>query len=268
MAYRKKAMPSVRLGALLLVLAGCSHSVDGPQPVLTAVSPNSACAEGKSTLMSVLGSGLVPIEEGVLGPGKLDLPVLTLQRAMDLDGVATGEEVPVPSDPAASDEQWVNAMSLAVTLCPPGVCSAQTPPKPDFPSLPTGLYGIAVHNRTGAAAALPAALVLVPAPVFATLAPSSMSRAAVTEVVLTGDFFLRLNNKLPTVTVGDKSLTPGSLEDCRKLPAPAGVTLEACKRVLMTLPGNTFAPGTLAITVTGPTPVDCGSATQILTVTP
>jgi hypothetical protein len=256
----------------LLALAGlgaaCSHSLDGTTPQLTMVSPGAACNAQKSTLVSVLGQSFAPLVDNTLDTARLELPQLTLRREQDLDGQPATDAIVVPSATMGSDTQWVNATSMALTLCPPGVCSTAQPPRADLPSLPPGLYGVEAQNRAGKSALLASSLAAIPLPAVTSLQPSTISRANDTSVVLAGDFLLEVDGKLPSVAFGKLVLTPTSIDDCRPLPAPAGISLQACRSATVVIAAGTLGAGPVSITVTNAAPVDCASEPQTLTITP
>lgn len=255
---------------LLMTIAGCGHKIDGPQPQVSAVTPEAACNDQIATAIAISGQSLSPLFDNNLNASQLELPQITLMRVVDLDNNPQSDVIAVPNDPknpAAGDEQWTSQQAMAFTLCPPGICSTMTPPLTDYTALPPGLYTVAAQNRNGKSATLDRALTIVPIPVLNATQPDLLCEDKDCTATLTGDYFIRINGTPSTVTVGDKSFTPSSLDGCRQLPSAQDVTIEACTSATFTIPAGTFMQGTYPVSVVGPTSVGCHSVQAATPVT-
>jgi hypothetical protein len=284
--------------AALTALAGCSHTLDGPAPSLTAVTPQAACNAQVAQVVMVSGAQLSPLNDHtLLDTDRLELPQLTLLRTCDLDGGdvdPTGSNVvAVPNDPdrpELSDETWASETSMSFGICPPGTCGAMMSPPlrsdwrvdvyPDK-QLPTGLYSLEVKNRAQAKDfILPDAIVIVPPPDLERVDADLACTDTDNTVTLSGDFFLVVNGVKPEVLLFDdlgfsSKLAPANLtlpdEGCRSLPSPTGLSLRACRTIRATIPAGfvTFVhPGVdtfrnLKLQVGAPAPVACRSTKDV-----
>ncbi|HEY3354277.1 MAG TPA: hypothetical protein VGQ83_13575, partial [Polyangia bacterium] len=250
------------VGLLLVAVASCSHTKDGPRPQVAAVAPEGACNDQLPTTIAISGAALSPLNDHNLTTSLLELPQITLTRTSDLDGNATSDVIVVPNDPRhpeLGDETWTSQQAMGFSLCPPGVCSKLVPPLTDFTSLPPGLYTLTATNKNGHSVDLPAALTIVPIPILTRVDPDLLCEDKDNTVTITGDYFIRYGGAVGTLTVGDKTFTPSDLGECRTLPSPADITIEACKKATVSIPAGSFTQGTYFLTVTGPAPVGCHS---------
>jgi len=251
--------------ALALGATGCPHAQDGPHAALTGISPEVVCNDQLSTVISVSGDALSPLDDLVLTKPQLELPQLTLTRTQGLDGapVSPPESVIVPDDPLhpeLSDLTWTNAMSMTFTVCPPGTCSTATPPTTDY-TLSPGLFDLTARNRNGSSATLPNVLTVVPPPILESVV-DLLCKDKNNLVTLHGDYFLRVDGVPITVTIGGQTFPATSMSDCRTLPSASNTTVEACKTAQVAIPAGAFSSGTYDVTVTGPSSAGCHTTTK------
>lgn len=248
----------------ILLLAGCSHETESPDPkagpVPASVAPDLVCVEQLTTNVAVQGSGFTPMPTGTLKDGpRLVLPQVQLIQQQALDGsAATGSFVipDNPADPTNSHVQWQDSKDLSFDVFP------------DLALVP-GLYDVQVTNPDGKGkTTFAAALAAVPRPKASGIAPDILCDAEDDQTVtLTGSGFLSVGDELPTVHVKNKDFTATAVSDCRDVPGVhAAGKVQTCSTLTFTLPQGSFEPGRFDVTVTNPASAAC-SSTDALTLT-
>lgn len=254
---------------------GCSHTLEGPTPELTATGdPALVCNRQLSTEVTFAGEGLSPMAVDTLEGGVgLWLPQLTLTRSTDLSGMAAADEsIVVPgSCPAGSagdgceevgDELelvfWTSQQSMGLTIA-------------DGLGLGDGVYDLHVTNPNGNEADLPSAFVAVPPPTVERVEPMAICIDQMDVMIeIIGSGFLRRNlaDGTTTATVrleaGGTTMdyVPDSFGGCAALPAPATET-ETCTSMVVTIPEDDLPPDTYTLVVTNPETAACASQESI-----
>jgi len=102
---------------------------------------------------------------------------------------------------------------------------------------------------------------VVPPPTITSIDPDSLCRASAGTIDLTvhGDGFLRINGVDPAVTVSTSSISPRNFGGCTTLDT-SQMTVESCTSFVITVDTTGFPTGGVTITVTNPTPADCGAS--------
>lgn len=241
-----------------LLLAACHQGLEGPQPVVSALSPSLVCSEQVATVVTVRGEGLSPLHEGNLVASKLTLPSLSLERVLDLDGNEAQGRVDIPDGIRTPNVKWKSLEEMTFSVCPPGTCSQESEALVDY-DLPPGLYSVGLKNPNGASAEFPSSLLAVPPPVVERVEPDLLGVSGGQSVTVTGEWFIRIGEDNGTLKVDGKLVPIASLEDCRTLPAVRGLTVDACRAATVEIPSGVFAAGTFDVAVVGPGPNACQS---------
>lgn len=236
----------------LLFTGGCGADIDGPSPSTRQVEPQLVCTQAP-VWVELQGSGYSPIPADALtkDPG-LKMPEITLVQSAMTDGTATAG-VPVNLPQFSPDQtprvRWSDSGTLSflvdVSL-----------------SLAEGVYDVVVKNPDGRLHRFPGALGVVDPPRLDSVEPSPICTAQYeNELVLSGRF-LQIKDALPSVRIGDVTLTPDRLEDCTGLVLPLeGV--QACTRMVVRVAQNQIPEGLHPVSVTNPAPADCASSEPV-----
>lgn len=146
--------------------------------------------------------------------------------------------------------------------------------------LPDGAHDVSVTNIPPAGcSSLPAddgvRFFVVPPPVTADIQPEPIcaEQLAYDTMEVTGEHFLKITvdgqERLPTVTVGDKTYDSASIDGCTALEGPVHETVEVCTRVTFAMPAGDQPAGEQAVRVSNPLPAGCDSTEAVgLTVLP
>ena len=194
-------------GVLLawLFVAGCGHEMEGPSPVVASAEPGLVCTDQLTTTITLTGSGLSPLAiDALTEDPKLALPTILLRRTADMDGNAVSEDpVVIPDDPAhptQSHVRWLSQTSMSFEVYPEL-------------GLRPGTYEITVRNANGHSFTAPAALGAIPPPVLEAVEPDLICLAeGGRSLTLTGKFFLRVGDTVPTVEIDGKVIFGGHTE--------------------------------------------------------
>ncbi len=246
----------------LASIAGCAEEITGPTPAPSAIEPQLVCVEQLTTEVKLTGDRFSPLPiETLKDRTLLELPDIELERTVDIGREpVSGPTYLIPDDPTdpdASHVTWTSDKEMSFEV---------------YPELDVepGLYAINVTNRNGRAGRFPEALLAVPRPMLTRIEPDLLCGDKENVFVLTGDFFLRLPDGQPTITVDgdeDKTYEPMEMSDCRELPGRSGA--EACRTVRVRIPDGDLAPGNYDVTLTNPEPANCVSSdAQVLTIVP
>jgi hypothetical protein len=256
----------VRILSTVLLLSACSHSESGPPLSLQSLTPDLVCGAQHPSLVTLTGSGLSPLVGPVLGTPQVRLPQVSIKRTKDLSGGTAGETLPIPDDaahPELADVAWQSSSALAVTLCPPGTCSAAMAPLTDLSSLPSGLYDVGVQSTLSETATLPSALGVVDPPTVQRIEPDLNCQDVAAPLTVTGDFLLQLASGAPTVELdaipanGTPISMPLAITDCRTPSLPPAEMAQICTRGTFTIPAGMLRKTTVALAVHNPAPADC-----------
>jgi len=260
--------------------------MEGPSPVVASAEPGLVCTDQLTTTITLTGSGLSPLAiDALTEDPKLALPTILLRRTADMDGNAVSEDpVVIPDDPAhptQSHVRWLSQTSMSFEVYPEL-------------GLRPGTYEITVRNANGHSFTAPAALGAIPPPVLEAVEPDLICLAeGGRSLTLTGKFFLRVGDTVPTVEIDGKVYSVDTLSGCQPAPgkepgaqictqatvtvpegdlllganevvlhnpAPAGCSSTLTVRV----PANALPAGTHAVTVTNPAPADCSSSETVM----
>ena len=252
------------VAALAIGLGGCSHELEGPDPVPERLEPDGecgdeqpqiVCSEQLVTPVRVCGEGLSPLViDTLIGEDQVVLPELTLQRVSGVTG-DPGSGNPVTLD--ASGVTWSSQQGMSFDVTPEL-------------GLAPGVYDLTVENANGSEGLLSEALVVVPPPSLDSVEPQLFCSEQISAVLtLRGSGFVELEDgTLPTVTVGGVDRQPDAVADCQDLAGPAGG--RTCNELVVTIPPDSLAPGVHYVFVTNPAPAGCVSteAVQVEVVPP
>ncbi|MCC7541729.1 MAG: hypothetical protein IT379_36255, partial [Deltaproteobacteria bacterium] len=249
-----------------VVLAGCSHELDGPSPRITAgLSPHLVCNQQLTTRVAITGEGFSPMPvDTATEPAVLLLPTLSLTHTLDLAGEPGGGDVTTlsgdPREETMHPElvRWTSQSAMAFDVVEPL-------------ALAEGIWDLAIENPNGHdAQPLSPALAVVPPPVLERIEPMAICLDQF-DVMLrfVGTGFLDVDGTLPTVTFtatdGDTTMTytPTEMTGCETLPAPATET-QRCTGMVVVIPQDDLPVGTYGVVVTNPEPAHCQSTEEIV----
>lgn len=221
--------------------AGNSDEIDGPEPAISAVSPDLLCVDQSDQEITVTGSGLAPLVTGAADQVAVELPSLVLTRTQDLDGAAvSGPELTLTEDQV----EWDSQSAVRTTLTP-------------ALGMEPGVYRIRIVNGSGQEATRDGALTLVPEPEVTAVEPDLFCGAdGAAELTVIGTGFVDVGGTLPTIMIDGEPYTADSVEDCTALDDSA-LDAQICDRLLFTLPSGELDPGWHQLSVTNPPPADC-----------
>lgn len=235
----------------LCCAASCSRKIEGPSPTVSAVAPVGVCQRQLDTTVTLTGAGLSPLQMSALVQGRyLELPTVTLRRALDLSGAAASGEVAfsgVPGDANADALRWYSQEQMSLTVTP-GL------------GLEPGLWDLAVTNPNGNGGGLPGALLAVPPPSLTRLSQNLVCKDKPNALTVTGEGFIRTGSADPVVLLESTALAP-KVSGCRALPGDQGYS--SCTALDVDVPQGTLGAGTTRVTVRNPEPVQCVSETPL-----
>ncbi len=224
------------------------------------MAPDLFCSDkldAATTTVTITGSGFAALPTKTLEGGvTLFLPQVGLHPSQTFGGAAS--DVTISGDPAGANAGLLHFVSdtqlkldLAKGLLAPGV------------------YDVTVTNPDGVAAAtLLGALVIVPPPELKGFDKAVNALACLAEGdqkrTLTGQWFAKIDNKLPTVNVTPGSPIPADgVDGCVTVAANITQKIELCTSVSFTLKKGSLMPGEYDVSVTNPAPVDCSSSKSL-----
>ncbi len=239
------------LACAAMLAAACSRNsdkIDGPKPVLVEVQPDLLCVEQAERQIAITGEGLAPLMiDTATDDAKLVLPRIFLQQTKDLSGAAaSAEELGIPEE----DVTWESQMSMSAVI------------KPAL-ALSPGVYRVRVENRSGREAVIEDALTIVPPPEITVVDPDlvCLEQGGV-DLTISGTGFIDNDGALPTVSIGELSLSAASLGECQQLEGPSG-TVQRCNQLTVNLPQQSLIEGAYVVSVTNPATADCTSTETI-----
>ena len=214
-----------------------------PPPTAKGISPDLFCDAQSDVSVTITGSGFLKVGDKlpVFHFGDTDVP------ASSVDGCTTL--------PGKLDEGTVQSCTSVTAKVPEG-------------TLMPGSYAVTVTNPGTASCSTmePINVVVVPPPSIAMLSASAICDAQSNQMLtITGTGFLKVNDVLPTVTIGDKQFTPTSAGGCTPVVGTfTEGSVETCTSLVIDIPQNTFPAGTYAVSVQNPPPADCKSTESIM----
>ena len=153
---------------LCALVCACDDKLEGPAPQLgsdgkTGVEPAVVCNEQRATEVTLRGDGFSPIAIDVPAHPRIELPTVTLSRAVDLDGrPATDVQVVYAGDPRGGVNApllgWKSQKEMVLTVNQAVTVGGKSGP------IPTGVYDVGVRNPNGNSVETPGALVVAPPP--------------------------------------------------------------------------------------------------------
>ncbi|NUQ78004.1 MAG: hypothetical protein HUU21_31100 [Polyangiaceae bacterium] len=245
----------------LSLAAGCSKSIESPELKAStgpgSVVPDLVCIGQMTTNVVITGSGFAPIPtKTVSGPKtELVLPKIELKPVSSLDDMAPATAVQIPDDPANPGESNVHYLSD----------TSMSFDIDESLNLEGGVYDIVATNPDGAhAATWPASLVLIPPPEITELVPPAVCDDQTDQsLTLNGRFFLKVDDKLPTVTINGQVFTVTEMSGCTAVTANIVEKVEICSSITITIPVMALGPGEFDVIVTNPGTAGCVSTSEI-----
>ncbi|HUH05119.1 MAG TPA: IPT/TIG domain-containing protein [Kofleriaceae bacterium] len=239
----------------LVLLAGCSKKLDGPEPVVDALTPSLVCGDQLVTEIVIAGDELSPLGiDQATDDSKLAIPDVLVERVSDLmGGAVSGPSVTLPNDPAnpaSARVRWTSQQQMAFDVYPEL-------------GLEPGLYDVTVTNRNGNSARLAGALAVVSEPTLDSIVPDlTCLEQGMRSMTLTGTGFLQVGSELPTVIFSsggtDESYTADAVSDCFDLPGPTQAQL--CTSIQVTVPEDGLVIGAHDVVVMNPAPASCDTS--------
>jgi large repetitive protein len=252
---------------LAVLIGGCSHEIESPQPSGSRAEPDLVCNAapvGRDYSNFVLhGDGFTPMPTKTLegdDSAVLVLPTIELNQKLDIAGVpnetshlAFGGS---PDQAFASRVHWYSEQKMSVDVLPDD-------------QVPTGVYSITVRNPDGKAdVTLDKGLAVLPPPMISELRPPAICDDQSDQTIeIVGENFLKLGDVLPSVTVGENTYTPTSASDCTQVVGNfAEPSVELCKSLTIVIPQGDFVVDeatSFPVVVTNPPPADCASSSEV-----
>lgn len=256
---------------LALLSSSCGSSVQSPEVRASAVSPQVVCGSQLSTPVQLSGEGFTPLTLDSLVDGtRLKLPQISLSQSLRSDG-STGVKQEVAlfdgTDPAGrTPVTWQSAQQMTFTVYP-GMVVKDIQTGELGSDIDFGLYSVTVRNPDQRLSTLENALAVVQPPSVSQVTPTpSCNAQAANSFTVRGAHFLSLDGALPSVTftslnslVSPLTVTAGMVSGCTALPAPAGVTLQDCTQLTVSVDQNALPPDTYQIVVKNPGSAGCSS---------
>lgn len=227
---------------LVALLTGCGR----PDPGAVTLSASLVCDEGDPDVVTIQGDALDPVITGAL----TDTPELTYPtlRLEPVSGLAEGSAPLTDRDVAVAidGEQatWIAAgqveLNVDATL-----------------GLTSGSWDLVVARPDGQEIRVHPGILIAGPPVVTGLDPAELCNGAVTELTLSGDGLLVVDDVAPTVSLGDVDATVESTLGCSPLAAPGEG--QVCTGLTLSLDTSVLAFGDAALALTNPTPAACAS---------
>ncbi len=244
------------VACLLLAGAwGCSNEVDGPTPKANDVTPEVVCFE-RDTWVEVGGEGFSPSAVDALSDEqKMALPMVTLMLTAEIDGTDFPQSTdwvlnPDPTDPDNLRVRWSSLKKLSFFV-------------DEALALRQGIYDIRVKNPTGGENTKVRAFTAVPPPVVTSAIPTPIcTEQYENEIVISGDWFLKIGEALPTVHIDGVDFTPTAMEGCQEVVTPRG-DVQRCDTIRVTVGVDAVGVGAHSVTVTNPEPAHCTSSEPV-----
>lgn len=252
---------------LAAYLCACSHEIESPQPEASRAEPDLVCnaapVDRDFSTFVLHGGNFTPMPTKTLegdDSAVLILPTVKLDQARDLAG-GTNETNHLeyggdPSDPRAARVHWYSEKRMAVDVHPDD-------------QVPIGVYSVTVVNPDGKVdVTLSESLAVLPPPLVSELRPPAICDDQADQTVeIDGEYFLKLGEVLPTVTVGDKDYTPVAADDCTAVVGNfAEPSVELCKSLTIVIAVGDFVVDEATefpVVVTNPAPANCASSSEV-----
>jgi hypothetical protein len=239
----------------LLLVSACGRTVSGPEPAVLELEPRVVCNAQLDHEIVLRGSGLSASPVDALTDDPLvALPQVSLIRAIDLDGAATsGEAVVLNEDTTSLDEtrvRWVSQDELRLVV------------DPDL-DLADGVFDIQVRNATGGETSLSRGLAAVPPPVVTSAEPAPICNAqSAREIRIGGTGFVRIDDALPTVEIGDRTYAATDAAGCSDVDVQGG-GVALCTELTVVIPEGDLDAGAHPVVVTNPQAAGCASSEAV-----
>jgi hypothetical protein len=239
---------------LLLLISGCSESLEGPRPALSESAPGRpaepgfVCGEQLTTPVTLHGSGFAPLVVGLPDTIRTVLPEVHLTRARLLNGDT--------ADGAAHHYSGTDAASTLLTWQDAQTMTLEVNPEL---GLAAGLWDVQVTNPQGESAQAVGPLAVVDAPELTAVVPGVVCLAQGDRTLTAnGAGFLVIDGAEPRIVVGDADRPFDALNDCYEVPHPA-VPGKVCPTGDFTLPQDAVPPGYPAVVINNPATAACRS---------
>lgn len=257
------ATPRALAAGIACVLAACSTSIESPVVetggTLNAVTPDLVCNAQLTTRVTLKGTGFAPLPSKVLEePPTLLFPKVELFPANALDGDATGADpVTIPDDPEsqASSVDFVSDTEMGITIT-------------EALKIPEAVYHVRVTNPDGEHwATWEKGLAVIAPPTIAGFDAANNALACIAEHdatrTLKGTGFLKVGSELPTIEIGDQTLTADALADCKPIVGNLAEEAELCTTLSFTLPQGSLDVGEYDLAVHNPGTAACVSSNTV-----
>ncbi len=259
MKTRIRKFPGNFLLMWLLAFAGwtgCKNQVDGPVPRFGQVEPEVVCNQ-LETWVEINGEDFShSAVDALTDEQKMALPKITLYLGADIDGSDFGSAQefvlnPDPTDVANTRVRWSSSKKLSFLV-------------DEALGLPRGIYDVLIQNPTGGKDMKIRAFTAVPPPVLHSALPTPVcTEQYVNEIELTGEWFLKIGEALPTVHINGVDFTPTAMENCEEVVTPRG-DVQRCDTIRITVGINEVGVGAHAVSVTNPAPANCTSSDPVI----
>jgi hypothetical protein len=210
-----------------------------PSPKLVSVVPDLICNAQGMVNVTVNGGGFLRM-------GSVLPKVIFGTQSFDPTAIDGCEDLPAPKQGALT-EGTVSSCKVLKVAFPQG-------------TLAPGDYAMVVQNPPPADCKSKEAVNLhVQAPPSVTkLDILLVCQESDTSLTITGTDFLEVDGAKPTVTIGDKTVTVTDMGGCMDLKTVVE-KVRVCTSITVSVPKNTFGPGTYDVVITNPAPADCKS---------
>src|SRR5688572_10590081 len=172
----------------LLVLAACSHEIEGPSPTVGTIDPGLVC-NAVTTTLTLTGAGLSPLAvDALTDDPKLALPTVTVQRVSDLEGNPVNDPAITlceATDRACTLVRWISQTEMEFDITPEL-------------GLEPGVYRITVANANGNSFTATVTIEVVGLPELTSVTPNNVCPGGA-DIVIEGTGFA----PGATVTIGD-----------------------------------------------------------------
>lgn len=272
----RKASLSGIVVATFMIVAGCSHEVQSPQPVGHGLEPDVVCnatpTDRPDSLIKIHGDHFTPMPTKLMQGGNATRLILPKVDLLAAGALASGRPAPSATvhysgTPGGTNDKlltWTSSKLMSFDVTPAlGVAE--------------GVYSVVVTNPDDKSAAkFDQALTVVPPPAISKVSPSLTCNAQGDRTLhIDGANFLVLDNNLPSVKIGDKTYTPTM--NATSCVAVAGKharesVVKLCSSMNVKLPKGDLDPTPDAIkvvdvVVTNPQPANCDSSSATFKLT-
>jgi len=223
-----------------------------PPPVIEILVPDIVCTADEARQITIRGQGFLKIGDSVptvfVDGGGGEWKADSLSGCTPIPGPAEGYEI---------------CTELTFTLA-----AGELQPEPGEKY---ANYRILVKNPEPADCVTtePLILTVVPPAGLNSLSPDIIcTEQFENSITITGNGFLKINDAMPVISIGNKTYTAETLDGCETVEGPSE-TVQTCSSLTFTIPQGDLSPGAYDVLITNPDPAGCNSSNSlVLTVVP